>query len=81
MNAVTLDPKTLTAAPLLNFFKAIQRRTRVEPRVDYQVNDNNTITLRYGFIRGDIQGAGIGGFNLTSLGFTSALRYSDRAVH
>ena len=68
VNAVTLDPKTLTATPLLNFFKTIQRRTRVEPRVDYQVNDNNTITLRYGFIRGDIQGAGIGGFNLTSLG-------------
>jgi len=68
VNAVTLDPKTLTAAPQLNFFKAIQRRTRVEPRIDYQVNDNNTITLRYGFIRGDIQGAGIGGFNLTSLG-------------
>jgi hypothetical protein len=69
VNAVTLDPKTLTVAPLFSFFKAIQRRTRVEPRVDYQVNDNNTITLRYGFIRGDIQGAGIGGFNLTSLGF------------
>ena len=68
VNAVTLDPKTLTAAPLFNFFKAIQRRTRVEPRVDYQVNDNNTVTLRYGFIRGDIQGAGIGGFNLTPLG-------------
>lgn len=68
VNAVTLDPKTLTATPLFSFFKTIQRRTRVEPRVDYQVNDNNTVTLRYGFIRGDIQGAGIGGFNLTSLG-------------
>ena len=68
ITAVTLDPKTLTATPLFSFFKTIQRRTRVEPRVDYQVNDNNTVTLRYGFIRGDIQGAGIGGFNLTSLG-------------
>ena len=68
VNAVTLDPRTLTATPLFSFFKTIQRRTRVEPRVDYQLNDNNTLTLRYGFIRGDIQGAGIGGFNLTSLG-------------
>jgi Carboxypeptidase regulatory-like domain len=69
VNAVTLDPTTLTPAPLLNIFKTIQRRTRLEPRVDYQLNDNNTVTLRYGFIRGDIQGAGIGGFNLTSSGY------------
>ncbi len=69
INAVTLDPNTLTPAPLLNIFKTKQRRTRVEPRVDYQLNDKNTITLRYGIIRGDIQGAGIGGFNLTSSGY------------
>ena len=68
VNAITLDPHTLLAAPLLNTFKTVQRRTRIEPRVDYQLNDNNTLTLQYGFIRGDIQGAGIGGFNLTSLG-------------
>jgi len=41
----------------------------VEPRVDYQLNDTNTVTLRYGFIRGDIKGAGIGGFNLISSGY------------
>jgi len=68
VNAVTLDPRTLTATPLFSFFKAIQRRTRIEPRIDYQLNDNNTLTLRYGFIRGDIQGAGIGGVNLIPLG-------------
>jgi hypothetical protein len=69
VNAITLDPRTLTATPLFNFFKTIQRRTRVEPRVDYQLNDRNTLTLRYGFIDADIQGGGIGGFNLTSLGY------------
>ncbi len=69
VNAVTVDRQTLTVNPLLDVFRAIQRRTRVDPRVDYQLNENNTMTLRYGFIRGDIQGAGIGGFNLTSRGY------------
>ena len=69
VNAVTLDPDTLTATPLLNVFRTIQRRSRVEPRVDYQVNENNTITARYGFFRGDIKGAGIGGFNLIPSGY------------
>ena len=69
VNAVTLDSTTLRATPLLDVFKTVQRRSRVEPRIDYQLNDNNTLTLRYGFIRGDIQGAGIGGFNLISSGY------------
>ena len=86
VNAVTLDPTTLTATPLLNIFKTVQRRTRVEPRVDYQLNDNNTITLRYGFYRGDIQGAGIGGFNLISSGFhvhylVQTAQFIETSVH
>jgi len=67
VNAVTLDANN-TPSQLLDIFRTVQRRTRVEPRVDYQMNDNNTLTLRYGFIRGDIQGANIGGFNLISRG-------------
>ena len=86
VNAITLDPHTLLAAPLLNTFKTVQRRTRIEPRVDYQLNDNNTLTLQYGFIRGDIQGAGIGGFNLTSLGthlhyLIDTVQFIETSVH
>ena len=86
VNAVTLDPSTLAATPLLDVFKTAQRRTRVEPRVDYQVNENNTITLRYGLINGDIEGAGIGGFNLTSRGFHThflihTAQFTETSVH
>jgi hypothetical protein len=86
VNAVTLDPTTLTATPLLNTFKTVQRRTRAEPRVDYQLNDNNTLTMRYGLYRGDIQGAGIGGFVLTSSGYhfhylAQTAQFIETSVH
>jgi outer membrane receptor for ferrienterochelin and colicin len=43
-----------------------QRRTQVSPRVDYQLNANNTLTVRYTYSHGDIQNAGIGSFDLPS---------------
>lgn len=46
-----------------------QRRVGVNPRVDYQLNATNTLTMRYGFTRSDIRDAGIGGFNLDSRGY------------
>ena len=69
VNAVTLDPQTLFASPFFDVFKTIQRRTRLYPRIDYQLNDKNTLTFRYAFTRGDIQGAGIGAFDLVSRGY------------
>ena len=60
-------------------FKTVQRRTRVNPRLDYQLNANNTLSVHYGFTRGDIQGAGIGGFNLISRGYH--LHYVTETVH
>jgi hypothetical protein len=69
INAVTLDPQTLGIAPFLSTFRVPQRLTRINPRVDYQLNDNNTLTIRYGITRSNIHGVGIGGFNLESLGY------------
>ena len=74
VNAVTLNPQTLTASPFFDIFKTIQRRTRVYPRIDYSVNEHNTLSFRYDFIKGDIQGAGIGGFDLITRG--SHYRYN-----
>jgi hypothetical protein len=79
VNAVTLDPKTFLPVPLFSNFKTIQRRTRVNPRLDYQLNANNTLSIHYGFTMGDIQGAGIGGFNVISRG--DHLHYVTQTVH
>jgi hypothetical protein len=69
INAVALDPRSLTASPLFQNFKTIQKRTRLYPRIDHQLTPNNTLTFRYSFTKGDIDGAGIGGFDLISRGY------------
>jgi len=69
INAVTLDPKTLAVNPFTDVFTTPQRYIRAIPRIDYQLNDKNTLTVRYGFTHSDINGAGIGGFDLTSRGY------------
>jgi len=69
INAITLDPQTLTIInPFTDVFRTRQRRFGINPRIDYQLSSKNTLTVRYGFTRADIQGAGIGGFNLVSRG-------------
>src|SRR5438552_1291809 len=69
INAITLNPQTLTIInPSTDVFRTRQRRFGINPRIDYQLNTKNTLTVRYGLTRADIQGAGIGGFNLVSRG-------------
>lgn len=78
INAVTLDPQSLAIEPFLNIFRVPQRYTRVSPRVDYQLTPTNTLIFRYAFTRSDIQGSGIGSFNLTSLGYH--YQYTNQTV-
>jgi Carboxypeptidase regulatory-like domain len=77
-NAVTLDPRTLASGPFLAVLTTPQRFTRLNPRVDYQLNGNNTLMLVYEFRRSDIQDAGIGGFDLSSRGYHT--QYTDQTV-
>jgi hypothetical protein len=76
INAITLDPTTLE---IINPFTATprtpQRRVGVNPRVDYQLNPQNTLTMRYGFTRVDIRDSGLGGFNLISRGIHTELKH------
>ena len=69
INAVTLDPVTLVAAPFTDVFLADLRRTILSPRVDYQINANHTLVFRYTFSRDDVRNLGVGNFNLVSRGY------------
>ncbi|HZU25354.1 MAG TPA: carboxypeptidase regulatory-like domain-containing protein [Bryobacteraceae bacterium] len=68
INAVTLDP-AFEITPFTAVYDVPQRAIRVSPRIDYQLDTNNTLTVRYAFSHMDVPGAGIGGFNLTSRGY------------
>ena len=70
INGITLNPETFAIVnPYTNVFRIPQRRVSLSPRVDYQLNPNNTLIFRYGFLRSDVQDAGIGSFNLVERGY------------
>jgi Carboxypeptidase regulatory-like domain len=69
INAVTVDPATFAITPFFSIFRTPQRFTRVSPRLDYQLNQNNTLVFRYSATHSDINGTGIGGFDLLSRGY------------
>jgi len=66
-NGEVLDTN-LNAIPFSSVLKTPQRHWLVGPHVDYKIDDNNTLTLRYLFTRGAITDAGIGSFDLISRG-------------
>src|SRR5262249_44544685 len=69
INGTTLDPVTLGVVdPFTSVFRIPQHRMNVNPRLDYQLSPNNTLTARYGLTHVDIPFAGVGGFNLVSRG-------------
>ena len=78
INAVTLNPATLAIEPLFNIFKVPQRFTRGSPRLDYQLNPKNTLAIRYALTHSDINGIGIGSFDLDSRGCD--YRYTNQTV-
>lgn len=67
INGSIVDPQSLAIIdPYTDVFAVPQRRLIITPRVDYQLNPKNTLTVRYTLTRSDIADAGIGSFNLRS---------------
>jgi hypothetical protein len=70
-NAVTVNPQTLALQSFAGVLVTPGRYTNISPRVDYQISENNTLTLRYGVTHSDVRDNGIGGFDLISRGYHS----------
>jgi hypothetical protein len=69
VNAVTLNPSTLIATPFFQNTTTPQHRLIASPRIDYSINPNNTLVVRYSTTKYSIEDAGIGGFTLASQGY------------
>ncbi len=71
INAVTLDPTTLTETPFIQSVPNPRYRTNITPRLDYQLSKNNTLTVRYQYYRDTENDEGPGQFTLQSQGYNS----------
>jgi hypothetical protein len=85
VNAITLDPTTFTATPVIEAVPYPQHRTNITPRLDYQLSKNNTLTIRYQYYLDTENNEGVGQFTLPSQGYNAdstehTLQISDTQV-
>src|SRR5256886_5846691 len=78
-------PPRSTLFPYTTLFRSPRRRTTVSPRLDYQLNKNNTLTARYNFLRSATENAGVGNFSLLSRAYSTlssehTIQLSETAV-
>jgi len=77
-NGVMVDPATLAIAPFDEILKTPGRFLRLNPRVDYQLNNNNTLTVSYEVTNSHADNFGIGGYDVISRGYH--VNYLDQTV-
>ena len=85
INGVTLDPTSLTPVPFTGSVLSYSRWTHITPRIDYQLSQNHTLSVRYVLNNDDVRNAGTGAFNLTSRGYhyvgrSNILQVTETAV-
>ena len=68
VNALILDPN-FNVSPFQEEFQIPNRRFSVAPRIDYQLNEKNTLVARYSFFKGSTDNQGIGDTTLPSRAF------------
>jgi hypothetical protein len=70
INAIILDPQ-LNITPFGQTVITPTRRTTFSPRLDYQLNQNNTLVARYTYERSSRLNSGVGDFSLASRAFNT----------
>ncbi len=71
IRAIIVDP-SFNIVPLSQVVLAPSSRTTVSPRLDYQLNENNTFVARYTYARSTNKNAGVGDFNLLSRAYDTS---------
>src|SRR3984885_3997736 len=64
INGFNVNPSSFLVSSFNSVFQAPQNRLRISPRIDYQLSKNNTLTVRYGYTRNDLQDQGVGNLSL-----------------
>ena len=80
--AVFLNPSTLQPAPVDTAVVTPQMNRTISPRLDYQINTNNTLTVRVEERMNYLNNAGLGGYHLpdsTEYGSSQAYNLSGNA--
>lgn len=84
VNARVLDPN-LTISPLNTGALVPQREVSFSPRLDFQINDNHSLSLRYRYDETDDKNRGVGGISLPERGYNynllqNTFRLAETAV-
>ena len=78
-NAIFLDPNTLQSTPINTAVVTPQTNRTISPRIDYQLNANNTLTARVEERTSSFDDAGLGGYRLPAPYSTLAYNTSGDA--
>jgi Carboxypeptidase regulatory-like domain len=71
VSAQVVNPTTFAIGPFSDVVPNPKTRLNLSPRLDYQVTNSNTLSVRYQYWRNVESGDTIGGFNLASLATNS----------